>query len=184
MNKKSLPTKQDQDKAKLGEQIRNIADRLKHETEVQIKATSRILGAAAQISENHDRLIDEIVNMVEEDLNCQNDMPQKQSYTIEILKKQYKTLRKAKEHFNLKVNSWEALVNQLNALSLQSPMIEDKSQLNHGLNSNHVEKDNNRKTVGKLAVFLEPDVAKVFPSSEAVNEALSFLIRVASKKFH
>lgn len=31
-------------------QIRNIADRLKQETEIQKKATSRILGAAAQIS--------------------------------------------------------------------------------------------------------------------------------------
>jgi hypothetical protein len=183
MNKKSFPTKQNQIKAKLGDQIRNIADRLKHETEVQIKATSRILGAAAQISENHDRLIDEVVDMVEEDLNCQNDMPQKQRYTVEILKQQYKTLRDAKKHFYLKVNSWEALVNRLNTLSVQSPVTIKKSQSNQGMSSNHAKKENNQMIVEKLAVFLEPDVAEMFPTSEAVNEGLRFLIRVASEKF-
>ncbi len=33
----------------------------------------------------------------------------------------------------------------------------------------------------RLTVFLEPDVAEIFPNSEAVNEALRFLIRVTSK---
>jgi hypothetical protein len=54
-----------------GDRIRKIADRLKQETSVQIKATSRILAAAAQISQNHDRLIEEVVEMVEEDLEQQ-----------------------------------------------------------------------------------------------------------------
>ncbi|MEH2434405.1 MAG: hypothetical protein V7K25_09140 [Nostoc sp.] len=69
MSKKSLPATQKQNKARLGDQIRSIADRLKQETDVQIKATSKILGA------------------------------------VDILKQQFKTLRDAKAHFNLKVSS-------------------------------------------------------------------------------
>ncbi|MBD2471719.1 hypothetical protein [Nostoc sp. FACHB-145] len=178
MSKKSLPTKPSQGKTKLGDQIRSIADRLKQETEVQIKATSRILGAAAQISENHDRLINEVVEMVEEDLNGQADVYQRYRYTVEALKKQYKTLKDAKSHFNLKANSWDALVNQLNALSLQSPVAEDYLQLSQNLNG---KLGNNYTEFERLTVFLEPDVAQMFPTSEAVNEALRFLIRVASK---
>jgi len=34
-----------------------------------------------------------------------------------------------------------------------------------------------------IEVYLEPDVAKVFPNSAAVNEALRFLIR-ATQNFH
>lgn len=34
-----------------------------------------------------------------------------------------------------------------------------------------------RKSFGKM-IHLEPDVAAVFPNSEAVNEALRFLIRI------
>ena len=39
-----------------------------------------------------------------------------------------------------------------------------------------------RKNFGGSIVRLEPDVAKVFPSAESVNEALRFLIRVAKDK--
>lgn len=35
-----------------------------------------------------------------------------------------------------------------------------------------------RKSFGRFVVQLEPDVAKVFPDAESVNEALRFLIRV------
>ncbi|HEY9628524.1 MAG TPA: hypothetical protein V6C84_14580 [Coleofasciculaceae cyanobacterium] len=35
-----------------------------------------------------------------------------------------------------------------------------------------------RKSFGETTVRLEPDVAEMFPSAEAVNEALRFLIRV------
>lgn len=35
-----------------------------------------------------------------------------------------------------------------------------------------------RKHFGGVTVQLEPDVAEVFPSADAVNEALRFLIRV------
>ena len=36
----------------------------------------------------------------------------------------------------------------------------------------------NRKSFGGRSVRLEPDVAVLFPDSEAVNEALRFLIRI------
>lgn len=36
-----------------------------------------------------------------------------------------------------------------------------------------------RKSFGASVVQLEPDVAKVFPDAQSVNEALRFLIRVA-----
>ena len=35
-----------------------------------------------------------------------------------------------------------------------------------------------RKSFGGTTVRLEPDVAEIFPNSDAVNEALRFLIRV------
>ena len=35
-----------------------------------------------------------------------------------------------------------------------------------------------RKSFGHSIVRLEPDIAKAFPSADAVNEALRFLIRV------
>ena len=35
-----------------------------------------------------------------------------------------------------------------------------------------------RESFGRFAVRLEPDVAKVFPDADSVNEALRFLIRV------
>jgi len=35
-----------------------------------------------------------------------------------------------------------------------------------------------RKSFGGTTVRLEPDVAEIFPSADAVNEALRFLIRV------
>jgi hypothetical protein len=35
-----------------------------------------------------------------------------------------------------------------------------------------------RKSFGGATVRLEPDVAEIFPNSDAVNEALRFLIRV------
>jgi hypothetical protein len=38
-----------------------------------------------------------------------------------------------------------------------------------------------RKSFGGTTVRLEPDVAEMFPSADAVNEALRFLIRVMEK---
>lgn len=166
MSKKSVPTQQTQHKPKLGDQIRSIADRLKQETDVQIKATSRILGAAAQISENYDKLLDEVVDMVEEDLNQQLQINQKETYTADILKQQFKTLREAKAHFQLKVNSWESLVKKLN-----------QPQPESDLRTKHKRKvKEEQKNIQKVNVILEPDVAEVFPNSEAVNAVLRSLI--------
>jgi arginine decarboxylase len=102
-----------QDKTTVGEQIRQIADRLKQETSVQIHATAQILGAAAQISVNHDRLIDEVVEMVEEDLSKETEPP----VSVQNLKQQFKMFAKAKAHYGLKARSWVDLVNQLNRKS-------------------------------------------------------------------
>jgi hypothetical protein len=38
-----------------------------------------------------------------------------------------------------------------------------------------------RKSFGTTIVRLEPDVAEMFPSAEAVNEALRFLVRVTQE---
>jgi len=117
-----------QRKQKLGDRVRMIADRLKQETEVQIKATSRILGAAAQIAENHDRLIDEVVDMVEEDIDQQTRARQTNIYTVDLLKQQFKTLREAKDRFGIKAKSWIELVNKLNNLSIPNQSSEKQSQ--------------------------------------------------------
>jgi ribosomal protein L21 len=101
-------------KETIGEQVRRIADRLKQETNVQIKVTSRILGAAAKISENHEKLIDEVVEMVEEDLEKSFQAQLSSTYTVAVLKKQFKTLSEAKFYFGIPVKSWVALVDQLN----------------------------------------------------------------------
>ncbi|MFZ9737178.1 MAG: hypothetical protein ACO3EZ_04120 [Prochlorotrichaceae cyanobacterium] len=100
--------------ATLGERIRKIADELREETNLQIKVTSRILGASAKISENYERLIDEVVDMVEEDLNQETDIYTTDVYTVETLKKEFKTLEKAKKYFGLKASSWVSLVKKLN----------------------------------------------------------------------
>jgi hypothetical protein len=38
-----------------------------------------------------------------------------------------------------------------------------------------------RKSFGRAIVRLEPDVAEMFPSADAVNEALRFLVRVTQE---
>jgi hypothetical protein len=38
-----------------------------------------------------------------------------------------------------------------------------------------------RNSSGGLVVRLEPDVAEIFPSADAVNEALRFLVRVTQE---
>ncbi len=38
-----------------------------------------------------------------------------------------------------------------------------------------------RKSFGGVNIHLEPDVAEMFPDSEAVNEALRFLIRITKE---
>jgi len=118
-----------QHKETLGEQVRRIADQLKQDTDLQIKATSRVLGAAAQIAENHDRLIHEVVDVVEGDLDQQARVYQTNAYTVDILRQQFRTLREAKTHFDLKASSWAVLVSKLNnpAIKKLTPTDHSKS---------------------------------------------------------
>jgi hypothetical protein len=39
-----------------------------------------------------------------------------------------------------------------------------------------------RNSFGRVVVRLEPDVAEIFPSADAVNEALRFLVRVMQEQ--
>ncbi len=101
----------------LGDRIRNLTSQLRQERDVQIKATSRILGAAAQIAVNHDRLIDQVVEIAEADLDQQSQLQPSEPYTTDRLKQQFKSLKDAKAHFNLKASSWDALAAKLNQTS-------------------------------------------------------------------
>lgn len=57
--------------------------------------------------------------------------------------------------------------------------IQDEMRSEFDLKSLRVRKvGSGRKGFGRFVVRLEPDVAKVFPDADSVNEALRFLIRV------
>ena len=57
--------------------------------------------------------------------------------------------------------------------------MEDDLRTEYDLKSLRVRRlGSGRKSFGGATVRLEPDVAEIFPSAEAVNEALRFLIRV------
>ena len=57
--------------------------------------------------------------------------------------------------------------------------MEDDLRAEYDLKSLRVRKlGSKRKSFGGATVRLEPDVAEIFPSADAVNEALRFLIRV------
>jgi hypothetical protein len=127
MNSTTLNIEGSDRKETLGEQVRKVADRLRQETNLQIKATSRILGAAAQIAENHDRLIHEVVDIVEEDLGQHPQLPEINTYTVDILKQKFKTLSEAKTHFGVKANSWDALVKKTNISPLQKEVSANNS---------------------------------------------------------
>lgn len=114
MSNDPAPSIQTSRKPTLGDRIRGIANQLREESEVQIKATSRILGAAAQIAQNHDQLIDEVVEMVEEDLDQQAQVQPSEPYTVEKLQQQFKSLKDAKAHFGIKASSWATLASKLN----------------------------------------------------------------------
>ncbi|MBW4461369.1 MAG: hypothetical protein KME47_14185 [Nodosilinea sp. WJT8-NPBG4] len=103
--------------ATLGDRLRNIAQELRQETDTQIKATSRILGAAAQMAQNHDQLIGEVVEMVEEDLHEREQSQAPATYELPDLQKKFKTLKAAKAHFGIKANSWDSLATKLNEAS-------------------------------------------------------------------
>ena len=122
-------------KSTYGDRIREVADQLKCETQLQIKATSRILGAAAQISQNHDRLIDQVSEMIQEDLAQEAIVEMGEIMTIDQLKKQFKTLSEAKKHFKLKASSWTALADKLNQSRGISPLNADQSSVPQRLES-------------------------------------------------
>ena len=57
--------------------------------------------------------------------------------------------------------------------------IQDEMRSEFDLKSLQVRKvGKGRESFGRFVVRLEPDVAKVFPDADSVNEALRFLIRV------
>ncbi len=57
--------------------------------------------------------------------------------------------------------------------------MEDDLRTEYDLKSLRVRRlGSGRKSFGGATVRLEPDVAEMFPSADAVNEALRFLIRV------
>ncbi|MBF2019594.1 MAG: hypothetical protein IGR93_05675 [Hydrococcus sp. C42_A2020_068] len=160
MSQEPAPIARTQRKQKLSDRVRSIADRLKQETEVQIKTTSRILSAAAKIAENHDRLIDEVVDMVEEDIDRQTQVHQKKIYTVDLLKQQFKTLREAKAHFRLKASSWAELVKKLNSLSAPNPLSVDRSKISVPERLNAIESELKimRTEIGEILSLLKRHV--------------------------
>lgn len=128
MSEEPSPLIQTSRKPTLGDRVRGIANQLRQENDIQIKATSRILGAAAQIAQNHDHLIDEVVDMVVEDLDQQAQVKASESHTIEQLQQQFKTLKDAKAHFAIKATSWAALVSKLNEPAAKSASQHSKPQ--------------------------------------------------------
>lgn len=59
------------------------------------------------------------------------------------------------------------------------PEMEDDLRTEYDLKSLRVRRlGSGRKSFGGTTVRLEPDVAEMFPSADAVNEALRFLIKV------
>lgn len=59
------------------------------------------------------------------------------------------------------------------------PDMEDELRSEYDLKSLRVRRlGSGRKSFGGTTVRLEPDVAEMFPSADAVNEALRFLVRV------
>jgi hypothetical protein len=67
---------------------------------------------------------------------------------------------------------------------MKKPDVKDENELRpeYDLESLQVRKYGpERSSVGRHGVVLEPDVAAFFPDSNAVNEALRFLMRVAKE---
>ncbi|MGG6268713.1 hypothetical protein ACQ4M3_20980 [Leptolyngbya sp. AN03gr2] len=62
--------------------------------------------------------------------------------------------------------------------------MEDELRSEYDLKSLRVRKlGSERKSFGATTVRLEPDVAEIFPSADAVNAALRFLIRVTQENY-
>ena len=64
-------------------------------------------------------------------------------------------------------------------MNKDKPDMEDELRSEYDLKSLRVKRlGYRRKSFGGTTVRLEPDVAQMFPSADAVNEALRFLVRV------
>ena len=144
-----------------GDRIRGIADQLKQETHIQIKATSRILGAAAQISENHDRLIDEVSDMVQEDLDQASALVSMEPITTEQLKQQFKTLVQAKTYFDVKASSWVALAEKVNAKTEQPLPSLKKSSISQRLEAIDIDLKTLRTDLNQVMSMLAVIAEKV-----------------------
>ena len=145
----------------LGDRIRGIADQLKQETHIQIKATSRILGAAAQISENHDRLINEVSDMVQEDLDQASALVSMEPITTEQLKQQFKTLVQAKTYFDVKASSWVALTEKVNAKTEQPLPSLEKSSVSQRLEAIDIDLKTLRTDLNQVMSMLAVIAEKV-----------------------
>jgi hypothetical protein len=61
--------------------------------------------------------------------------------------------------------------------------LEDELRSEYDLKSLRVRKlGPERKSFGRTVVRLEPDVAEMFPSADAVNEALRLLMQIAQRQ--
>ena len=144
-----------------GDRIRGIADQLRQETHIQIKATSRILGAAAQISENHDRLIDEVSDMVQEDLDQASALVSMEPITTEQLKQQFKTLVQAKTYFDVKASSWVALTEKVNSKTEQPLPSLEKSSVSQRLEAIDIDLKTLRTDLNQVIKMLAVIAEKV-----------------------
>jgi hypothetical protein len=64
-----------------------------------------------------------------------------------------------------------------------NPTLDDELLPEYDLKSLRVRKmGSGRKSFGSEIVRLEPDVAEMFPSADAVNEALRLLIQIAQRQ--
>lgn len=64
----------------------------------------------------------------------------------------------------------------------KSEEMEDELRPEYDFSQMHIiARGNGRKLPEEIIVTLEPDVAKKFPTSEAVNEALRLIIKVAGE---
>ena len=145
----------------LGDRIRGIADQLRQETHIQIKATSRILGAAAQISENHDRLINEVSDMVQGDLDQASALMSMEPITTEQLKQRFKTLAQAKAYFNVKAGSWMALTEKVNAKTEQPLPSLEKSSVSQRLEAIDIDLKTLRTDLNQVMKMLAVIAEKV-----------------------
>ncbi|MBD2463848.1 hypothetical protein H6G89_22870 [Oscillatoria sp. FACHB-1407] len=179
MSDEPIPTIPTAQKQTLGDRIRGIANQLRQENDVQIKATSRILGAAAQIAQNHDRLIDEVVEMVEEDLDQQASIAAFEPYTVERLKQQFqKDFKAAKAHFGVTANGWGALVSKLNEPTEKSSTKETAKSSKRGSTTSSAKSSKTQDSTTQRLEAIERDIQTM---QGDINQILNLLNQIVGK---